>query len=314
MADTGWVVCGTGEDAGGSGASWIFPTAITAEDEQPAAASLTSPLSSRLLRGSNFNLTVPPGATITGVETRIVAYTGSAFSAPNYDRCNIGKDNTTLGTVKNPGDTLTETAVNYEDGGPTDKFGLSLSPSEVNASTFQVLVGFLAPSSPSNALVDAVYVKVHYDEPVGALLPPFYNDADAFFDPTVGRSTTALSAPFLADAEAFFSPTVERIDFDIQPVLFVDADAYFVQTINNGDTQALTPDLFSDDDVFFAPSVGTDADLSPALFVDGETFFAPTVVLVTQHLLAPHHVDSDIFSPASAGMPGPRRALVEVFY
>ena len=76
-------------------------------------------------------------------------------------------------------------------------------------------------------------------------------------------------------------------------------------------SQALTPSLFSDADVFFAPTVGRGAvTLAPSLFSDADTFYGPTVTQFGDVTLTPSlYVNENTFfgatvSGGSAVKPG----------
>lgn len=162
--DTGWVIAGAGANVDVSGdGSWINPENITASDDNRAGTPFQG--TGDLLKASDFGLNVPGGATITGVETRAELRSsdgGGGFAT--YDYVNIGKDDSTLGTAKDPDEITTDSDALYDNGGSNDLWDLSLTPSDVNSSDFQVRIGVDVPAGPSNpdAECDAIWVKVHY--------------------------------------------------------------------------------------------------------------------------------------------------------
>lgn len=157
--DTGFVIAGAGANVDTAGEAWANPGNITADDGTNAAVVIFSATTSDRLRASNFGLSVPAGATIDGIE--IQAQLNNSFGNAVWDYVNVGKDNSTLGTAKDPNVALTATVTNYTQGGPSDLWGLSWTVAEVNASTFQVLISETAPDS-HNCLCDAIWVKVYY--------------------------------------------------------------------------------------------------------------------------------------------------------
>jgi len=163
--DTGFVICGTGasEDTG-SASAWSNPTRITASDNSRARSSNASGVTSDTLVASNFGFSIPGTATIVGVEVRAELSKTAFLDASTYSYVNIGKDSSTLGTSKAPGDSITTSDVNYDDGGSSDMWGLSLTPTEVNASTFQarIRVDHSYAFGTSEVDCDAISVKIYY--------------------------------------------------------------------------------------------------------------------------------------------------------
>jgi hypothetical protein len=162
---TGWMIAGAGASEDTGGPVWGTPSRVTADDGTDSACNFTSAVESDSLVASSFGLAVPGGATIVGVSARVQLSRG-VISGVTYTHVNIGKDSSTLGTPKNPGVTLTTTPTNYDDGGASDLWGLSLSVAEVNASTFQVRVRCTRSGILANAAnCDAIWVNVHYTGP-----------------------------------------------------------------------------------------------------------------------------------------------------
>ena len=159
--DTGWVIAGAGATVDtGAGTAWTSPGNITASDNT-GADNTGSTSQSDSLKASSFGLSVPSGATIVGIETR-AELIQSGSGTKTYSYVDIGKDDSTLATSKNPGDTITTSDVLYDDGGAADLWGLSWTPTEVNASTFQVRIRTTSGSALGHASCDAIWVKVHY--------------------------------------------------------------------------------------------------------------------------------------------------------
>jgi len=163
--DTGFVYCGTGasEDTG-SATAWANPTRITASNNSRSRSTNASGVTSDTLVASNFGFSIPGTATIVGVEVRAELSKTYFLDTSTYSYVNIGKDSSTLGTSKAPGDSLTTSDVNYDDGGSSDMWGLSLTPTEVNASTFQarIRVDHVYLYGTSEVDCDAIAVKIYY--------------------------------------------------------------------------------------------------------------------------------------------------------
>lgn len=176
MADTGWVICGTGANDSSVGTeAWANPGNITADDATYADVTAASKNEQTYyIKGSNFGLSVPAGATIDGIEIRGQFYdsTGAPTSFINYARVEhptlgVGDDQETGSTI------LDFTPTNYDYGGPTELHGLSWTSSDVNNSGFAVLYSINTGEGFTRApYCDAIWVKVYYTEaPPGGLGP-----------------------------------------------------------------------------------------------------------------------------------------------
>lgn len=162
--DTGFVLAGTGASvANGSGTAWSNPGNITASDNSDAVVlDFSAPIpESAWLRGSNFGLAIPGGATIDGIEIQVEG-AWSFAPAGSINRVNIGKDGSTLATEKTPSQVLTSSDVLYTFGGSTDLWGLSWTPAEINASTFLAQMTMYNAGSAYSAAIDAMWIKVYY--------------------------------------------------------------------------------------------------------------------------------------------------------
>jgi hypothetical protein len=159
---TGYVIAGQGRNvARASHTDWVNPGNITADDATYATNALSSGESDWLV-ADTFDLSaIPDDSVITGVRVKIQAL--SSFSdLSRITGVTIGKDDSTLGTEKNPTALfLTTSAVDYTLGGSADLWGLSLSAAEVKASTFQVRV-YIDRGSFENVSIDAMWVEVFY--------------------------------------------------------------------------------------------------------------------------------------------------------
>jgi hypothetical protein len=164
MADTGFVLAGAGTFIAGAGADWANAGNITASDNTYATASVVGGESTDPLKGYTFGLSVPSGATIDGIEVQIEVKTNTAATISSV---NVGKDDSTLATEKSPGTSITGSDATYAYGGASDKWGLTWTAAEVNASTFQLR--FVSAAGGLGLIsCDAVWIKVYYTQSVGA--------------------------------------------------------------------------------------------------------------------------------------------------
>lgn len=168
MADTGWVICGTGSDDATVGSeAWNNPGNVTADDATYAdgnAASVDEQM--HYIIGSNFGLSVPSGATINGIEIRGQFRDASSFDVSyiNYARVyhpvsGFGNDLESGGTY------VTASPINYDYGSASELHGLSWSAANVNHPSFCVIFSLNAGSYfavAGDPQCDAIWVKVHY--------------------------------------------------------------------------------------------------------------------------------------------------------
>jgi len=159
MPSTGFTLASAGADLG---SSWVNPGNITADDGVVATGSAVFGVNTSTLKASSFGLAVPAGATIDGVETRVQINHGGGIESGTLSSINVGTSDSVLGTAKSPGHTITTTPTDFDDGGSTDLWGLTLTPTLVNGAGFQVRMIVTAGGLGINAEVDAIWVNVHY--------------------------------------------------------------------------------------------------------------------------------------------------------
>jgi hypothetical protein len=166
MADTGWVIAGTGSDDSTVGTvSWSSPGSVTADDASYATTLFVASGQTHYIKGSNFGLSVPTGATIDGIEIRGQFSDAYANSSINYAQ--VEHPSTGFGTDQESGTTsLTGTDTNYDYGGATELHGQSWTAANVNDSGFGVAFAVSA-SGIAIPSCDAIWVKVYYTEAAG---------------------------------------------------------------------------------------------------------------------------------------------------
>lgn len=181
MADTGWIIAGTGSniDDGGDEA-WNNPVRITADDTLYANSNPNKNKVTQVLRGTNFDFSgLPDGATIDGIELNTYAAAAGGGGSKPFT-VNIGKDGSTLATSKN--DTLGGVITDYINGGPTDLWGLSWTAADIKSSSF---LGQFKGTDDYDYDVDFIAIRVYYTETAPDLTQVHYrfhedaSDADS---------------------------------------------------------------------------------------------------------------------------------------
>lgn len=158
--------------------AWYDTSNATASDNATAHASRSVlPKVTQWLKATDFGFAIPTGATITGIVVAIErkATANSSMYARDY-ALKLVKDDVAVGDSL--ADTVTKWPVSdavASYGGETNLWGTSLSPADVNASTFgAALSAYLYPSIKESirADVDHIAITVYYTEGGGASAVP----------------------------------------------------------------------------------------------------------------------------------------------
>lgn len=179
MAVTGWRTCGTVAEAlfaGGDVSGWSPLTAsyLSANDEDRISISIGSSGISYLLKCTNFGFSadISGSDTINGIEMEITGSVDSggagAFSDASAPVLLIA--GSPSGTAKPTADwSITPSTVLYpSSGASTDKWGTSITASQLIATTFGVGFRFARNGSASRAMrANFVRIRVYYTAGVG---------------------------------------------------------------------------------------------------------------------------------------------------
>jgi hypothetical protein len=111
----------------------------------------------------NYNLNVPSGATIRGIEVRLDARVSSTTSAPRMCVQLSWNGGTSWTAAQNTGTLTTSTAV-YTLGGAANTWGRSWTPAQLANGTFRVRISNVASSTARTFYLDGVAVRVSYQE------------------------------------------------------------------------------------------------------------------------------------------------------
>lgn len=160
MPDTGWLACGAGATIAGAFQDWNTPSNIVSSNNSYADATLLPGAQTDYLAATQFGASFTSSG-IAGIEVRLEWYTDNQHSYTVY----LTKDGSA--TVGNPS---TGTIVGVEEqvtlGGASDLWGTTWSESEVEASTFGVLIRAADTLETSGtSYVDFVEVRITYNTP-----------------------------------------------------------------------------------------------------------------------------------------------------
>lgn len=163
----------------GTGVAWTNPGNITADDGTNTTTSLTSGgVTSAELYASDFDFTIPVGATIDGIEF-VIERSNSAGSSGiddgggaegSADGVYATKDGTyAVGSQLGTGTNWTSTPTAETYGGAAELWGQSWAYTDINATTFGFMMKCrrVAPGGSPVGNVDYVTAKVYYTEVAG---------------------------------------------------------------------------------------------------------------------------------------------------
>lgn len=163
MAVTGWRSAGLGQSIpfGTPKLTWSYPIRIYLSDSSYAYKRHYQEDITEWLRATTFGFTIPDGAVIDGIEVRIEKFTNVTNTIEDYS-CKIVKAGSEQGTGHGQAYWPTSKTYIYY-GGATDKWGLTWTVAQINASNFGVSLSAINYESTSAiAYVDHVQIRVHY--------------------------------------------------------------------------------------------------------------------------------------------------------
>lgn len=153
-------------DASGGTAAWSSPTAIyTSNDTRATSPSTTAGQVSNFLVSQAHGFTIPAGAVIQGILVEIERSINSSSAATVRDAAvRIVKGGVVGATDRSNVSDWTNTEAIFSYGGPTDLWGETWTPADINASNFGAAVAAqrLITGNSLNARVDHIKITVYY--------------------------------------------------------------------------------------------------------------------------------------------------------
>jgi hypothetical protein len=184
------------DDASVGTIAWSNPTNVLVSDNAWATAAFTGAgQQSHYLKATNFGFAIPTGVTITGIVVEVERSANKGNTVRDQLTSNravrLVKGGAISGTghIAAPSQQLWSTAESYVSyGEANDLWGLSWIPSDINASTFGVVVGaeMLNPDT-ATARIDHVRITVHY-----LYTPVVVSDAVAYASQSVELGTQGI--------------------------------------------------------------------------------------------------------------------------
>jgi hypothetical protein len=200
---------------GGGGANWTNPERGESSNDLFATAlvdgSTTDPL-----QCLNYGFAIPSTATILGIEVNVERKSSSTANGGSRDASvQLVKAGTAAGTDNATATTYTTADLVETHGGPTDLWGTTWTPAEINAANFGAQFSatkFSAAGAAHTVSIDQIQIVVYYNTP----------------PPSPALSTPANSAVLTSGSLTFDWTDVLDDDFD--------SVSYELQVDNNGCT------------------------------------------------------------------------------
>lgn len=165
MPDTGWKLPGTVASVTGSGTqAWTAPGNAAIADDGSYASVVASGanVTTNYLVATSFSFGVPSGASIKGVEFRIRRRGSGASSA--FDEGVYLYSSSVLSANKITRTGVSNSFEQRDVGGANDLWGVSLSASDVNSSSFGAAYQAFISTKIHSSLVATVWMRIHYEE------------------------------------------------------------------------------------------------------------------------------------------------------
>lgn len=144
--------------------AWSDPTHATADDANNAAVTLTNfAPTAHYLAGVDCGFTIPTTATVTGVQVEVARSRLNTVAVDGALRLILAGAIT--GDDKSAGATIPTTMTTAAFGGPTDLWGLTLTPAAVNAANFGAAYAADRLSANGFVYVNFLRLTVYYTLP-----------------------------------------------------------------------------------------------------------------------------------------------------
>ena len=168
---------------------WSNPGNVVADDGTAATAALTTggSTTSKYLKATGFGFNIPSSATITGVMAEVERYKDVSTNKIQDAAIRLVKANSVVGNSQSSNTVLTSVPTYRSYGHDTNLWGTSLTPSDVNSTTFGLAysASFTSGSGTTNVNVDHIRLTVYYTDTNG--------DAIQFANSSAGVDGTGLT-------------------------------------------------------------------------------------------------------------------------
>jgi hypothetical protein len=164
--DMGYAYPDTGSNDSAVGSkNWSDTQDIDDDDNDGAYVDLSAGQTSRYLKGTDYDFSIPSGATITGITVEIRRDSESGGDRIRDNVVMLVKGGSVVGTGKAISGNWSTSTTTVSYGGQSDLWGTTWTPAEINSNNFGVALSVYNANSGSNreAWVDYLRVRVTYD-------------------------------------------------------------------------------------------------------------------------------------------------------
>ncbi len=167
--------------------AWSNPGNITSAGSPYATVTLTPGSSSNYLKATNYGFNIPLSATIDGIEVKINRKGEQSFGFGFEDNVvKIVKGGTISGDNKNSSNTYPTTLSTKTYGSSNDKWGLTWTPADINATNFGV-----ALSTKSNLIISTLTASINYIE-ITVYYTPIINGSITVYKDVLNPDSSAV--------------------------------------------------------------------------------------------------------------------------
>ncbi len=205
---------------GGAGANWTTPELAESSNNAYASVSVDGTVSDPL-QCVNYGFNIPSGAVIDGIEVRVERKSNSTNNGGSRDNSlNLVKAGTAVGANRATGTTYTTTDTVEIHGSPTDLWGTTWTPADINNANFGAVFTATKPSAAGGAhtvTVDQIQITVYYTRPPPVLVSANLacgttNQVEVFFSLPVTPATAQNTANYALSGGATISSAVLGVD------------------------------------------------------------------------------------------------------
>ncbi len=205
---------------GGAGANWTTPELAESSNNAYASVSVDGTVSDPL-QCVNYGFNIPSGAVIDGIEVSIERKSNRTANGGSRDNSLLlVKAGTAVGLDRATATTYTTGDTVETHGSPTDLWGTTWTPADINNANFGTVFTATKPSGGGAAhtiTVDQIQITVYFTRPPPVLVSASLtcgktNQVDVFFSRPVMAATAENAANYVLSGGATISGAVLGVD------------------------------------------------------------------------------------------------------
>ncbi|MBI5057011.1 MAG: hypothetical protein HZB61_10395 [Nitrospirae bacterium] len=145
--------------------AWASIPYAATPDGNYAFVTLDAGQISNYLKTTDFKFNIPTTATIKGVLVKVKAYAEATVAAQALKNVKLVKAGAISGNNNGNGGSIQTTPIEHSFGSSIDLWGLSLTPADVNASSFGCVVGVesAAGANDTETYIESIAITIYYN-------------------------------------------------------------------------------------------------------------------------------------------------------